>query len=68
MIGEIGGEGVVALHAARDAQSLPTVSIRVTYRMSEALFEAITAKTTWPIDDGSGAGKKKKKGSTKKKK
>jgi hypothetical protein len=59
LIGDVGGEEVLALYAARAAAGMPAVNIRVTYRMRTQLFEDITKQTKWPVNEEP-KGKKKK--------
>eukprot|EP00042_Codosiga_hollandica_P018541 m.54702 g.54702 ORF g.54702 m.54702 type:complete len:347 (+) comp48790_c0_seq1:136-1176(+) len=65
LIGDVGGEEVLAIYKARAAASQPGLNIRVTYRMATPSFEEISKQTKWPIDD---EGKSKKKKAAKKKK
>lgn len=65
VIGDEGGLAVLALYAARADRGLPTLNIRVSHRMSRAIFEDIGKKTKW-ADAGATKGKKKAGGGKKK--
>lgn len=66
VIGDAGGAAVLALYEQRKAQKLPALNIRVSHRMSKALFDSIAKATKWGSGGAAGGAKGKKKGGKKK--
>jgi hypothetical protein len=67
VIGDAGGSAVLALYEQRKLQKLPAINVRVSHRMSKALFDSIAKVTKWGSgESGGGATKGKKKGGKKK--